>query len=90
MGLFPHHSHRIVMTGGSGSYKVKILLNLIKHQRLDTDKIYIYVKNTFESKYQLLINRIEKVGIKKLKNPTHLLIIHRQLMRSVNIKKTII
>ena len=67
MGLFPDHSHRIVMTGGSGSYKFKVLLNLIKHQRLDTDKIYIYVKNTFESKYQLLINRIQKVGIKKTK-----------------------
>ena len=28
------------------------------------DKIYLYVKNPFESKYQLPINGIKKVGIK--------------------------
>ena len=44
-------------------------MNLIKHQRPDIDKIYLYVKHPFESKYQLLINKREKVGIKKLKNP---------------------
>ena len=44
-------------------------LNLIKHQRPDTEKIYLYVKDLFESKNQLLINRREKVGIKKVKNP---------------------
>ena len=32
-------------------------------------KIYLYVKDPFESKDQLLINRGVKVGIKKLKNP---------------------
>ena len=41
---------------------------LIKHQRLAIDKIYLYVKDPFESKHQLLINEREKVGIKKLKN----------------------
>ena len=44
-----------------------MLLNLIKLQRLDIDKIYLYVKNLFEWKYQLLVNGGEKVGIKKLK-----------------------
>ena len=29
----------------------------------------MYLKDPFESKYQLLINGREKVGIKKLKNP---------------------
>ena len=33
------------------------------------DKIYLYVKDSFESKYQLLINGKEKVGIKTVKNP---------------------
>ena len=33
------------------------------------DKIYLYVKDPFESKYQLLINGREKVRIKTLKNP---------------------
>ena len=46
-----------------------MLLNVIKHQRPDIDKIYLYVKDPFESKYQLLINKRKKIGIKKLKNP---------------------
>ena len=45
-----------------------MLLNLIKLQRPDIDKIYLYVKDPFESKYQLLINGREKVEVKKLKN----------------------
>ena len=49
--------------------QAKVLLNLIKHQRPDIDKIYLYIKDSFESKYQLLITGGEKVGIKKLKNP---------------------
>ena len=44
-------------------------MNLIKHQQPDIDKTYSYVKDPFESKYQLLINRREKVGIENLKNP---------------------
>ena len=46
-----------------------MLLNLIKHQRPDIDKIYLQVKDPFESKYQLLINGREKVGHEILKNP---------------------
>ena len=46
-----------------------MLLNLIKNQQPAFDKIYLYVKDPFESKYELLINRREKVGVKKLKNP---------------------
>ena len=30
--------------------------------------MYLYIKNPFKSKYQLLINGREKVGIKELKN----------------------
>ena len=46
-----------------------MLLKLIKNQRLDIDKIYLCGKDLFKSKYQLLINRREKVGTEKLKNP---------------------
>ena len=46
-----------------------MLLNLIKHQRPDIDKISLYVKDPLESKYQLLINGREKVGIENLKSP---------------------
>ena len=45
-----------------------MFLNLIKHQRPDIDKIYLYVKDPFKSKYQLLISGREKVGIEILKN----------------------
>ena len=40
-----------------------MLMNLMEHQQLDIHKIYLYAKDPFESKYQLLINGREKVGI---------------------------
>ena len=49
-----------------------MLLNLIKHQRTDIEKINLYVKDLFESKYQQLINVREKIEIKKIKNPNAL------------------
>ena len=61
--------HRILIIGGSGSRKTNVLLNLSKHQRPDIDKIYLHVKHPFESKYQLLINGRENVGIEVLRNP---------------------
>ena len=42
-------------------------MNLITHQRPDIDDIYLYIKDLLESKYQLLINKREKVGIANLK-----------------------
>ena len=45
-----------------------MLLNLKKHQRLDIDKIYLYVKDPFKPKYQLLIKEREKAEIKELQN----------------------
>ena len=64
----PDHPYRILIIGSSGSGKTNVLLNLIKHQRPDIDKIYLYIKYPLESTYQLLINRREKIGIKNLKN----------------------
>ena len=55
--------HRFLIIGGSDSGKTKLLLNLLKNQRPDIDKLYL-----FESKYQLLINVRKKAGIKKIKN----------------------
>ena len=43
-------------------------MKLIKNQLSYIDKIYLYVKDLFESKYQLHINE-KKVEIKKLKSP---------------------
>ena len=50
------HSYRILVIRGSGSSKTNVLLNLIKIQRPDIDKSYLYVKDLFESKHELLIN----------------------------------
>ena len=50
-----NHPYMIVIIGGSGSRKANRLLNII-NQQPNTDKIYLYVKEPFESKYQLLIN----------------------------------
>ena len=63
----PDHPFRILIIGGSGSGKTNVSLNLMKHQRPDIDKIYFYVKDPFQSKYPLLINGREKVGIKQIK-----------------------
>ena len=35
----PDHPYRFLIIGGSGSVKAKMLLNLLKHQRPDIDKI---------------------------------------------------
>ena len=64
----PDQSYRILIIGGSVKGKSNVLLSLIKHQQPDTDKIYLYVKDPFESKYQLLNNGREIVGIKILRN----------------------
>ena len=45
-----------------------MLLNLIKHQYLDFDKINFSDKDAFKSKYQLIFKGREKLGIKTLKS----------------------
>ena len=43
------------------------MLNLINHEP-DIDEIYLYVKDPFEAKYQLLINKRERTDLKYLNN----------------------
>ena len=43
-------------------------MNLINNQP-DTDKIYLYAKDTYETKYQYLINKGEKVGLDHFDDP---------------------
>ena len=68
-----------------------MLLNLVKYQRSYIDKIYLNAKDSFRSKYQLLINGRKKVGIKNLKKSksTHLLFLNK-LMKFTKTKKIII
>ena len=64
----PDHPYRILIVGGSGSEKTNALLNLINNQP-DIDKIYLYARDTYEVKYQYLINKREKVGLDHFKDP---------------------
>ena len=86
----PDHHYRISIIVGAGPVKTNVILSLIKHQRPDTDKIYLYLRDPFESKYQLLINGEEKVGPEGLKIQKHSLIIHKQVMMLMKIWKIII
>ena len=49
-------------------WKKNLLLNLIQNQP-DIDKIYLYAKDPFESKYQYLINKKEGVAINHFNDP---------------------
>ena len=60
--FIPDHPYRILIVGGSGSGKTNALFNLINNQP-DIDKIYLYAKDPYETKYQYLINKCEKVGL---------------------------
>ena len=60
---WPHildHPYRILIIWGPDSGKTNLLLNLIENQP-DIDKIYLYAKDPYESKYQYLINKREGV-----------------------------
>ena len=52
----------MLIIGGSGSGKTDLLLNLIDNLA-DIDKIYLYAKDPYESKYEYLINKREGVFI---------------------------
>ena len=50
------------MSEGSGSGKTNTLIDLINHER-EINKIYLYAKDRYETKYQLLINKKESKGL---------------------------
>ena len=62
------HPYRILIVGGSGSWKTNALLNLIKNQP-DIDKIYLYAKDPYEAKYQFLINKRKSTGLRHFNDP---------------------
>ena len=64
----PDHPYRILLIGGSGSEKTNPLLNLINNQR-DIDKMYLYAKDPYETKYQYLTGKHEKVGLYNFNDP---------------------
>ena len=50
------------------SGKTNALLNLINNQ-LDVDKIYLYTKDPYEEKYQLLFNKRKSTGLNHFNDP---------------------
>ena len=58
----PDHPYRMLIVGGSVSGKTNAFLNLVSHQP-DIEKIYLYPKDPYEEKYQLLTNKFEGAGI---------------------------
>ena len=61
----PDHPYRILIVGGSGSSNTNALLNLINSEP-DIGKVYLYAKDPYEAKHQLLINKRESTGLKNL------------------------
>ena len=59
----PVHLYRILIIRGSGSRKTNVLLNLINNEP-GIDKIYLYVKDLYDEKYQWLINKRGSIGLK--------------------------
>ena len=59
----PDYPYRILTIGGSGSGKTNALLNLINNQP-DIEKIYLYGKDSYEARYQFLINKRESAELK--------------------------
>ena len=63
----------MLIVGCAGSGKTNALLNLIIIHKPDIDKIYLYEKDAFELKYQLLIYKRESTVIKHLNDSKALL-----------------
>ena len=61
----PGHPYRMLIIGGSGSRKTNSLFNLI-NQQPDIEKNYLYVKDLYQARYQLLINKRETTGSEHL------------------------
>ena len=59
------HPYKILIFGGSGSGKTNSLFNLINEQ-LNVEKVSLYATDTYEAKYQFLINKRESTGLKYL------------------------
>ena len=61
----PDQPCRILIIGGSESRKTNSSFNLLSH-RQNIDKIYLYNKNPYKVKYQLLINKRQNTSLKHL------------------------
>ena len=63
-----HHPQRILIIGGSGSRKTNALL-ILKNNQPDINKICLYAKDPYETKYQFLFKKRESIGLKHFNDP---------------------
>ena len=59
----PNHPYRISIIGEYGSGKTNSLFNIISQQP-DIDQINLYAEYPYEAKYQFLINKQKRIGLK--------------------------
>ena len=64
----PNFPYRLLINGGSGTGKTNALLNLLSYQD-GIDKIYLYVRDPYEDKYQYLIRKRQDTGIRHFNDP---------------------
>ena len=62
---FSDHPYRILIIRASASGKTNTLFNLISHLP-DNDKIHLYVKGPYETKYQLLTNKRKSTSLNNM------------------------
>ena len=70
----PNHPYKILIVGGSGSRKINALINIINLEP-DIDKIYLYEKDPYHAKYQMLIIQIKSIGLKYLNDSKAIIIL---------------
>ena len=68
MAIHPRSSIQNINNRGWGFGKAKVLLKLINNQP-DLDPIYLYAKDPYEAKYQLLINKRKRTGLEHFDDP---------------------
>ena len=61
----PDHPYKTLIVEDSGSGETNALLKLTNNEP-DIDKMYLYAKDPYEAKYNLLINRRESTLLKYL------------------------
>ena len=56
----PDIPHKILINDGLGSTKTNLLMNLIKHQQPDIDKIYLYLKDPLNQSINCLLLKLKR------------------------------
>ena len=60
----PDQPYIILIIGGSGSWKTNVLMNLVKNQQPDFDKIYLFVKIHSNQSMNFLLTEEKKQELK--------------------------